>query len=551
MDLVELDVESTRPTMPQTAAHETAEAHGISSPAPALVGRKEACRMFSIALRTWTEWQRVGRVPRGKWAIVPGKGGRQRLYAVGDLIRLQEDLRKRSQPYPDPDRPGCYRVPVASRLHRLEAIIDAESLPLIEGQRWNWAPGTDGGAGVVVLGIAGSPKPPMHQIIMGVRGLRFRVGHLNGDPLDCRRANLIVRSPTDQKAAARKAISKGGRPCSSRFKGVVWAREGRKWSATIATGGMTRRLGRFRSEIDAALAYDAAAYELYGQHARLNFPDPAEAHRLREAEPPIEAEAFPPPGMVDVDDACAMFDISRTAWTVWERRGRIRCGQFHAMPTGGRCKLYPVQELQRLREEFSRLGKPYPDPDRPGCYRVPLKGYLCYREALIDGASLPLVDGRNWNWTPRSDGTGGGEVILASVVGPNTPLHRLVAGVAADADTHVSHRNGDPLDCRRENLIVRTLQEQVWGNRKRGTISGHEYTSKFKGVSWCQDRGKWVVQICRDQRQRHLGRFDDEITAAQAYDAAARELFGEHARLNLPDDADVARARVVVREAKA
>ena len=38
-------------------------------------------------------------------------------------------------------------------------------------------------------------------------------------------------------------------------------------------------------------------------------------------------------------------------------------------------------------------------------------------------------------------------------------------------------------------------------------------------------------------RQR-LGAFDDEIAAAEAYDEAARELFGEHARLNFPDGID-------------
>jgi hypothetical protein len=41
-----------------------------------------------------------------------------------------------------------------------------------------------------------------------------------------------------------------------------------------------------------------------------------------------------------------------------------------------------------------------------------------------------------------------------------------------------------------------------------------------------------------DQRKRYLGRFRDEIAAAEAYDEAARELFGEHARLNFPDGID-------------
>ena len=41
-----------------------------------------------------------------------------------------------------------------------------------------------------------------------------------------------------------------------------------------------------------------------------------------------------------------------------------------------------------------------------------------------------------------------------------------------------------------------------------------------------------------DGKNRCLGRFRDEIAAAEAYDEAARELFGEHARPNFPDGID-------------
>ena len=47
-----------------------------------------------------------------------------------------------------------------------------------------------------------------------------------------------------------------------------------------------------------------------------------------------------------------------------------------------------------------------------------------------------------------------------------------------------------------------------------------------------------MATIKKDRVQRRLGSFRDEIAAAQAYDEAARELFGEHARPNFPDGVD-------------
>jgi hypothetical protein len=263
-------------------------------PPPGFVARDEARRIFGVAVRTWVTWESEGRISCGRLVRVPGNNGNCKIYPVQELQKLAEGLKRlkeeairKLQPYPDRQLAGCWRVPVSSELRDgMEAIIDAEALPLVRGKRVNWCLGGSG-QGSVVLPI-GRTFRQLHQLVMGVNGTRHRVSHLNGDPLDCRRANLVVRTPSEQKAATRKAFLKGGKPCSSRFKGVHFEPAGRKWSATITMAGQTRQLGRFLSEIDAALVYDAAARELYGQHARPNFADPAEAERLRSAQPPAD-----------------------------------------------------------------------------------------------------------------------------------------------------------------------------------------------------------------------------------------------------------------------
>lgn len=52
--------------------------------------------------------------------------------------------------------------------------------------------------------------------------------------------------------------------------------------------------------------------------------------------------------------------------------------------------------------------------------------------------------------------------------------------------------------------------------------------SRFTGVSWHTGNQKWIAQI-RDRRGRegkviYLGSFDDDVEAAKAYDAKAKEL---------------------------
>ena len=59
-------------------------------------------------------------------------------------------------------------------------------------------------------------------------------------------------------------------------------------------------------------------------------------------------------------------------------------------------------------------------------------------------------------------------------------------------------------------------------------------SSSYLGVSWVERLGKYRARYS----SVYLGCFDDEVEAAEAYNAKARELKGEKAKLNIfgPDE---------------
>lgn len=105
----------------------------------------------------------------------------------------------------------------------------------------------------------------MHRIIMeAYKG--EQIDHVNGDGLDNRRKNLRFATSLDQSGNKRKAPYK-----SSQYKGVCFDKSRNKWVAHIHINGKQKHLGRFLDEEEAALAYDEAAKEHFGEFALTNF----------------------------------------------------------------------------------------------------------------------------------------------------------------------------------------------------------------------------------------------------------------------------------------
>lgn len=112
-------------------------------------------------------------------------------------------------------------------------------------------------------------KTLLHRVILNAQPDEH-IDHINGDGLDNRKVNLRIATIQQNAQNSRKQKSYKNKPTSSKYKGVTWASDKRKWKAQISINEKPTSIGYYDQEIDAAKAYDKKAIELRGTFARIN-----------------------------------------------------------------------------------------------------------------------------------------------------------------------------------------------------------------------------------------------------------------------------------------
>lgn len=162
--------------------------------------------------------------------------------------------------------------------------------------------------------------------------------------------------------------------------------------------------------------------------------------------------------------------------------------------------------------------------------------FFVMKEIVLAKGQIALVDDEDFEWLSKmrwranvKEHTSYVERSASKSHGHRRiSMHRMIMGDPAGKS--IDHVNGNGLDNRRCNLRICTTAE----NSRNKCIQKNN-TTGFKGVSFRANRGRFTARIMHPcGKYMSLGCFDTAHDAALAYDAAAKILHKDFARLNFP-----------------
>ena len=186
------------------------------------------------------------------------------------MNRLNSPNRRRSE---SRRYPGTYQYQLNAKGLKVKipitkdkkAIIDDEDYTLIKSYKWRLFKSKYCNH-YYALTTVKQKTIFMHQLIMNFSSNRNKqIDHINHNGLDNRKNNL--RICTRQQNFFNSLKRKKG---SSQYKGVCYFKPRNTWQARITYNYKTFCLGYFKKEIDAALAYNKTAQDLFKEYAQLN-----------------------------------------------------------------------------------------------------------------------------------------------------------------------------------------------------------------------------------------------------------------------------------------
>ena len=339
-------------------------------------------------------------------------------------------------------------------------------------------------------------KPPKYQIIE----------HIDGDGLNNARSNLrfVAKSQDTSNQTKRDG-------CTSKYKGVIWHSIAKKW---ISWSGTTY-LGSFEDEEDAGIKYDTYSFLKYGSTSKTN-------------------------NLVKYDDVKDM-DINSLLCTrkdrllpkhIYNKRDTFEVKIEHKKKIYRSYASTIEDAMEKVKELKLKIANIDEEEDKKNN-----DAEITRNELGI--AIIPIVDKKSevvlhvtvsddqWHrcmkhsWCKNPN-----DYFTSFIDGKITRLNKFIINAAEDE--LADHIDKNKLNNTTENL--RAIDQTVNNHNKIKKIGA---SSQYIGVSKGKKSNKWKSEITKDGVRYNIGAFDSEIECAKKYNEKAKELYGEHAKLNV------------------
>jgi len=381
------------------------------------------------------------------------------------------------------------------------AIVDEDDF--VKVAEHSWCKTLEGYAN----GTINSDPIRMHQFIIGKAQDGNVIDHKNGNKLDNRRENLAyVTKKQNAQNAAKKENS------SSIYKGVSWNKARGKWSVSSTLNGKQVHLGLFDNEIACGKQYDTFVLLHYGVNAKTNglvsfdeVKDIELASLLKTRQKTVNAEL--PKYIVktgnyfQVHIAYKRVKYSQGAQTLEGAIEKVK--EIHA-----------IIEKRKQEDKAKHFSREIIRNDS-GDAIIPTR----YGDLMVSDDRWH--DCMQYTWSKTR------EYYRTIIDGKMVKLHHYIMGVSGDS-VLIDHIDHNPRNNKDDNL---RLSNSVNNNHNRAKKQNS--SSQYQGVSFYKLRNKFRATIRKEGTTYRLGSFDDEGSAAKAYNVKAQELYGEFANLNI------------------
>jgi hypothetical protein len=151
--------------------------------------------------------------------------------------------------------------------------------------------------------------------------------------------------------------------------------------------------------------------------------------------------------------------------------------------------------------------------------------------ALVDDEDYDKLMALGYKWSAM-DNKGYQFYATGFGNGKSVMMHRVILGIT-DRKVFVDHADGNGLNNRRGNIRPASRSQNA-ANRKLRKDSKMPY----RGISYAEECPihPWIARIALNGKRKTIGHYSTAEDAARAYDNKAREVFGEFASLNFPDN---------------